>query len=121
MLAPLSYLLIAGCLAGAVRTVVLAARDRRADNALLVLLAVTEVLALVQLVVAVVLVAGGERPGSTATFLGYAVGAIVLLPAGVFWSQAERSRSSTLVIAVAAVALAVMTARMLQLWGTASV
>lgn len=114
----LSAILIGACLVGAVWTVVLAARNRRVSNRLLIELAVVELLVLVQLLVAVIKVAIGDRPDSTATFLGYAIGALLILPAGVFWSQAERSRSSTLVITIACLAVAVMTVRMLQIWSS---
>jgi hypothetical protein len=115
---PLAAILIAACLIGAIWTAVLAAIDRRVGNRLLIELAIIEVLILVQLVVAVVEVIGGSHPDSTLTFLAYAVGEIVILPVGVFWSQAEKSRSSTLVITVACLGLAVMTVRMLQMWST---
>jgi hypothetical protein len=114
----LSVLLIGACLAGAIWTAVLAGLDRRVGNRLLLVLAAAEVLVLVQLVVAVVEVAAGDRPDSTLTFLAYAVGELVILPVGVFWSQAEKSRSSTLVITIACLAVPVMTARMLQMWST---
>jgi hypothetical protein len=114
----LSALLIGAALVGAVWTAALAARNQRVGNALLIELAVVEVLVIVQLLVAVIKVAVGDRPDSTLTFLAYAVGELVILPAGVFWSQAEKSRSSTLVITVAGLGVAVMTARMLQIWST---
>ena len=114
----LSAVLIGACLLSAIWTAVLAALDRRVSNRLLIELAVTEVLVLVQLVVAVVEVIGGDRPDSTLTFLAYAVGEVVILPVGVLWSQAEKSRSSTLVITIAGLAVAVMTARMLQMWSS---
>jgi hypothetical protein len=114
----LSAVLIGASLVAAVWTVVLAARDRRASNQLLILLAGAELLTLVQLLLVVVQVIGGTRPDDTVTLLAYAVSALLILPIGVFWSQAERSRSSTLVIAVACLAVAVMTARMLQIWST---
>jgi len=120
VLTVLSVVLIAGSLVGAGWTALFAARDRRMDNRLLVELIVVEVLILLQLIVAVVAVARGQRPDgpdSAATFLAYAVGEVVLLPAGVFWSQAERSRSSTLVVTVACLGVAVMTGRMVQMWG----
>jgi hypothetical protein len=68
--------------------------------------------------VAVVEVAVGDRPDSALTFLAYAVGELLILPAAVFWSQAEKSRSSTLVITIGCLAIPVMTARMLQMWST---
>lgn len=118
MVIALSAVLIAGCLLAAGWTVALAARDRRTTNGLLIVLAAVEVLILVQLLIAVLAVARGDRPEDTATFLSYAISEIVLVPAGVFWSQVERSRSSTLVIAVACLGVAVMTGRMLQIWST---
>jgi membrane protein DedA with SNARE-associated domain len=123
VLTALTVALIAGSLLGAGWTAFFAARDRRADNRLLIELIVVEILVLAQLVVAVVAVARGHRPDGPdgpdgpATFLAYAAGETVLLPAGVFWSQAERSRSSTLVITVACLGVAVMTGRMIQIWG----
>lgn len=114
----LSAILIAVCLLGAGWSAVLAARDQRVGNRLLIALAVIEVLVLVQLVVAIVLVIAGDRPDSTVTFLAYAAGALLIVPAGLFWSQAEKSRSSTLVLTIACLAVPVMTARMLQMWST---
>ena len=114
----LSAVLIGACLLGAAWAAGLAALDRLVGNWLLVELGLTEVLVLVQLVVAVVEVVAGSHPDSTVTFLSYAVGELVIVPIGVLWSQAEKSRSSTLVITVAALALAVMTARMFQMWST---
>src|SRR4051812_19776000 len=114
----LSVILIATFLVGAIWTAVLAGLDRRVGKRLLLVLALAEGLVLVQLVVAVVEVAVGDRPDSTLTFLAYAVAELVILPVGVFWSQAEKSRSSTLVITIACLAVPVMTARMWQMWST---
>jgi hypothetical protein len=114
----LAGVLIAASLVGAIWTIVLATRDRGVGNRLLIELLVIELLVLVQLVVAVGEVIAGNRPDSTVTFLAYAVGELVIVPVGVFWSQAEKSRSSTLVITVACLAVAVMTVRMLQMWST---
>ncbi len=118
MVNQVSVVLIGACLLGALWAAGLAAADRLVGNGLLLVLALTEVLVLVQLVIAVVRVIGGSHPDSTVTFLAYAVGELVIVPVGVLWSQAEKSRSSTLVITVAALALAVMTARMFQMWST---
>lgn len=68
--------------------------------------------------VAIVQVAGGERPDETATFVAYAASELLILPAGVFWSAADRSRTSVLVIFIACFAVVVMTARMFQIWST---
>ena len=114
----LSAVLIGACLLGAAWAAGLAAVNRLVGNRLLVELGLTELLVCGQLVIALVEVLGGSHPDSTVTFLSYAVGELVVLPVGVLWSQAEKSRSSTLVITVAGLALAVMTVRMLQMWST---
>ena len=78
--------------------------------------AVLEVVLLVQAVVAGVALAGGERPPETATFLGY-LGGVVLVPvAGVLWSRSEPSRWAGTVVGIAALVVAVMVWRLLQLW-----
>jgi hypothetical protein len=112
VLITLSLLLAAG-------SVVLAVRDRPIGTVMFFGLIGLEVLLLVQLVVGVVAVAGGTRPPSTATFLGYGVGLLLIPPVATVWSLSERSRSSTLVITVATLAVPVMVARMLQMWGQA--
>lgn len=115
---PLSWVLVVGALLAAAWTGALAARDRRLGNRGLIALCVVEVLVVVQFVVALAELGTGHHPNSVATFLAYAITEVVVLPVGVFWSAAEKSRSSTLVITVAALALAVMTIRMLQMWST---
>lgn len=105
--------LLALCLLGAAGSALAAALDRRPPNALLVALLGLEVLTVVQLVVAVVAALGADR---VLVFLLYAALLPFVVPVGVFWSAAEKSRSSTLVITVACCAVAVMTARMLMLW-----
>jgi len=115
----LALAVVAGSLALAAWTVVVAVRGTGIRNSLLVGLLVLEGLLLVQLVVGVALVAGGQRPPSTVTFFAYLVGILVVLPVGTLWSVAEKSRPSTLVLTVACVAVAVMTARLLQMWADA--
>ena len=78
-----------------------------------------EALLLLQAGVALARLAGGYRPEDTATFLGY-LGGVVLVPvAGVLWARSEPSRWAGTVIGVAALTVAVMVWRLLQLWGEA--
>ncbi|WP_448004050.1 hypothetical protein [Agromyces bauzanensis] len=80
-------------------------------------LALVEVLLVVQLVVAIAAPAfGNEATGSLLEFYTYLVGALLLPPAAIFWGLLERSRWSTVVLGVAALAVAVMVYRMLQIW-----
>lgn len=80
-------------------------------------LALVEALLLVQAVVAIAAPAFGNEPtGSVLEFVVYLVGALLLPPAAGFWALLERNRWSTVVLGVAALAVAVMVYRMLQIW-----
>ena len=80
-------------------------------------LALVEVLLMVQLVVAIAAPAfGNVATGSLLEFYTYLVGALLLPPAAILWALLERSRWSTVVLGVAALAVAVMVFRMLQIW-----
>lgn len=113
----LTAAVIAVSLVLAAWTGALAGLDRRVGRSLLAGVAVLELVLVAQAVVAVVRVAQTDRPASPVTFLAYAVAVIAVPPVATAWSLAERSRPSTLVITVACLAVAVMTARMVQLWG----
>ena len=89
---------------------------RRTGTAHLAVTAVLEVLLVVQAVVAGVELAGGQRPAELATFLAY-LGSVLLLPvAGLLWARSEPTRWAGTVLAVAALAVAVMLWRLLDLW-----
>jgi hypothetical protein len=75
-----------------------------------------EALLLVQAVVAVVAMAGGDSPPETATFLGYLAGIVLVPVAGALWARNERTRWAGTVLAVAAAVVGVMAWRLLQLW-----
>ena len=75
-----------------------------------------ELAVLVQAVLVIVAVAGGEGPQERATLYGYLAGTALIPPAGVGLALAERSRWGTGVQVVAGFALAVMTGRRLQIW-----
>ena len=80
-------------------------------------LVLVELLLLVQLVIALLAPLFGNEPtGSVLEFYTYLVGALLLPPAAVFWALLERSRWSTVVLGVAALSVAVMVYRMLQIW-----
>jgi hypothetical membrane protein len=98
----------------------LSARDRPPQRALLGGIALVEVLLIGQLVIGIVLLIGGHRPGSMATYLAYLIGSLAVLPLGTVWALAERSRSSTAVLGIACVAVPVMVLRLHEVWGGAS-
>jgi hypothetical protein len=100
---------------------VLAAVNREPQRALLAGLGVVEVLLVAQLIIGIVLLIGGGRPGNLATFLAYLIGELVIIPAGAAWALAERSRSSTVILGIACVAVTVMVLRLHEIWGGARV
>jgi hypothetical protein len=78
--------------------------------------ALAEVVTVVQSVAAAIGLAGGHHVRSVATFLGYVVGIVLVLPFAVAWAWADRNRWSGAVLAVGGFAVAVMTARLDLLW-----
>ncbi|QEW02639.1 hypothetical protein [Microbacterium lushaniae] len=80
-------------------------------------LALIEVLLLAQIVTAVIAPLAGNPPtGSLLEFWVYLVSAALLPPVGVAWALVERSRWSTVIMGVAALAVAVMVWRMHVIW-----
>jgi len=105
----------------AVWAFVLAALNRDPGRPVLVAFGVVEVLLVAQLVIGVVQLIEGGRPGNIATYLAYLIGALVIIPVGALWALAERSRSSTVILGIAGIAIAVMVLRLHEIWGGASV
>jgi hypothetical protein len=95
--------------------VVDAVRDRAPGRITLAVAALGAVVTLVQSLVAGVDLVRGGRPPETATYIGYLVGIVVVLPLAVAWSVAERTRWSGVVVAVGGFTVAIMTARLVML------
>ena len=80
-------------------------------------LALVELLLIVQIVVAIVAPLVGNAPtGSLLEFWVYLVSAALLPIAGVGWALLERSRWSTVIMGIAALAVAIMVWRMHAIW-----
>jgi hypothetical protein len=76
-----------------------------------------ELLLLVQLGVAVTApLVGNEPSGNLVEYYVYLVSAILIPPLAVLWGLVERSRWSTVVLGIAALAVAVMVYRMHVIW-----
>ena len=103
-------------LVAALAGLVVALRDRPAGRVTLGLAAIAAVATLVQSAVAAVELVQGRRPPELATFVGYLLGIVVVLPVAVAWAVAERTRWSGVVVAVGGFTVAVMTARLTLLW-----
>ncbi|CAH0127648.1 hypothetical protein SRABI76_00212 [Microbacterium oxydans] len=80
-------------------------------------LALVEVLLIAQVVVAIVAPLAGNPPtGDLLEYWVYLVSAALLPIGGVLWALMERSRWSTVILGVAAFAVAVMLWRMQVIW-----
>lgn len=80
--------------------------------------AVVEAVLVVQAVVAGVLALGGGTDASGALLWGYVAAQLVILPLAAAWAFAERTRWSSVVLAGAALVVAFLELRLLQIWGT---
>lgn len=82
-------------------------------------MAVVTVLVLAQLVVGLVQLARGEKPGQgTVLFLAYLVGAFAAVPAAGLLSLSERTKWGSVTVAAGAVVLAVLEVRLYDIWGS---
>jgi vacuolar-type H+-ATPase subunit I/STV1 len=113
-------IIVAG-LALAGYALLMTALNRRMGIVLLAALGVLEILLLVLVGMVVAKLAGGERPASLPTLIGYLIAMpFVPLVAG-FWGALERSRWGPAVIAVAGLVAAVLMVRLHQIWPVISV
>ncbi len=80
-------------------------------------LVVVELLLIAQIILAIVQPFVGNPPtGNPLEFWLYLIGATIIPPLAVIWASVERNRWSTVVLGVAALAVAVMLYRMQQIW-----
>ncbi|SBS74584.1 hypothetical protein [uncultured Microbacterium sp.] len=97
--------------------IVLGLAGRRPSDLSVGGLALILLLLLAQVVVAIVAPLVGNPPsGSALEYWVYLVSAVLLPPAGVAWALIERSRWSTVIMGIAALAVAVMVWRMHVIW-----
>ncbi|MEU6542380.1 hypothetical protein [Streptomyces sp. NPDC046859] len=95
-----------------------ASRDQPTKDWHFIGMAVVTVLALVQLVAGIVLLARGEEPEQgTTIFVAYLLGAFACVPAAGFMSLAERSKWGSVTVAAGGVVLAVLEVRLHDIWG----
>jgi hypothetical protein len=109
-------LLIALALGAAAWAGYYAVRERAIDNPLFYGLATLEVLLLAQLVAGLVALGASDRDVETATFVGYLLTTVLILPVAVVWAVAEKSRWGTAVLVVAGVTIAALVLRSYQVW-----
>ncbi|MDQ3432929.1 MAG: hypothetical protein M3467_12085 [Actinomycetota bacterium] len=106
---------VAGLLLAGVAGVVALLR-RAAPLALLGLSAAVEAVVLAAVGACVVGLLTGHRPASTATLIGYLIGAPLVLPFAAAVAVEERTRWGTAALTAGGVAVAVLAARLHQVW-----
>ncbi len=80
-------------------------------------LALVELLLVVQVVIAIVAPLAGNPPtGDLLEFWAYLISAVILPIGGVIWALLDRSRWSTVILGIVALAIAVMVWRMHVIW-----
>jgi hypothetical protein len=93
-----------------------AAMNRRPTLLLFAAAVLLELLLLVFAVGGIVQMAGSSRQFARAEFVGYLLGCLAIPPLAFYWARGERSRSGTLVIALAFLITPVMVLRVQQVW-----
>ena len=97
--------------------IVLGLAGRRPSDLTVGSLALVELLLLAQIVIAIVAPFAGNPPtGSLLEFWVYLISAALIPPASVAWALLERSRWSTVIVGIGALAVAVMVWRMQAIW-----
>jgi hypothetical protein len=108
---------VAVAVAGGLFCLIAGLAGRRPSDFTVGALALIELLLVVQIVIAIIAPLVGNPPtGSLLEFWVYLVSAALLPPAGVVWALLERSRWSTVIMGIAALAVAVMIWRMQAIW-----
>ncbi|MFL6158377.1 MAG: hypothetical protein ACJ72D_19985 [Marmoricola sp.] len=112
----LQVVLAVVCGLTALSLVVEIVRDRKPGNTSFGGLVLVEIGLVVQLVWGLVRVFGDHPGVSVGTYLGYLVGALVILPVGFVWSASDKSRGGTAVLLVAVLVLPVLFLRLHDIW-----
>lgn len=116
MVAVVDYAVITASLAYAAWALVAVVRNQPPREYFVVGAGVVELLIVVQTIVAVVMMIVEGAPDERATFIGYLVMILIILPLGLFWALAEKSRWGTSVLVVAALVVPVLVVRLQQIW-----
>jgi len=118
VIVPLALLVVALCVALGGWALWFVVRDRAVLLRQLWGGAVVEGVLVLQGVLAGVLALTGAPDVDAALFWGYVVTQLIILPIAAAWAFAERTRWSSVVLLVAALTVAFLEYRLLQIWGT---
>lgn len=116
MVAVVDWAVIVAALAYAAWALVAVVRNQPPREAYVIGAGLVELLIVVQVIVAIVMMIVDGAPDETATFVGYLLMNMLIVPLGLFWALAEKSRWGTSVLVVAALVVPVLVVRMQQIW-----
>lgn len=116
MLDVVAYVVIAASLAYAAWCMYAVVRKQIPREPHVIGAGVVELLLVVQLVVALGMLAVEGAPDQLGVFIAYLVVSLLVLPLGLFWALAEKSRWGNAVLMVAALSVPVIVVRLQQLW-----
>jgi hypothetical protein len=117
MILGFTIVLVGAAVLAGLLCVALGLAGRKPADVTIIALGVVEVLLLAQIVIAIIAPAVGNPPtGNPFEFWVYLLTAAIIPPLAVFWALVERTRWSTVVLGVGALAVAVMAYRMHQIW-----
>ena len=118
MIIPIAWVLGVAALVWALWCAVSALLDQAPTYWHRLALLVIEVVALLQAVLAVVLliVQGGRSGGAVAEIVGYLIALVIALPVGAGLAYRERTRYGSVVLGIAGFTLAVLVLRTTQVW-----
>ena len=109
-------ILVAISAISAVAVLVQIVRNVPASNVVDALLALTELAVVAQLIAGLVSLSSAPHHVSKFVYVGYLVGALIVLPIAWVWAQAERSRSGLGVLLVGLFVAAFLVVRLHQVW-----
>jgi hypothetical protein len=112
----LVYPIVVAALGFAAWALVAALINRNPRELFVIGAAVVELLLLIQAVVAIVMMITGNGPDETALFISYLVFVLLLMPIGLFWALAEKSRWGTAVLVFVALVVAALMVRLQDIW-----
>ncbi len=92
-------------------------RNRAPWPATIAVVALTEIVLVVQAVVAIAVSVNGQTADEPVLFFSYLLAVVLLLPVSLLLARAEPNRFGSLVLVVAGLILAVLVVRLQQIWG----
>ncbi|HWU33004.1 MAG TPA: hypothetical protein VN108_09020 [Marmoricola sp.] len=109
-------ILVALCAISAIVVAIQFARNIPASNVVDALLALTELAVVAQLIAGLASLSSAPHDVSKFVYIGYLVGALIVLPIAWVWSQSERNRSGLGVLLVGLFVAAFLVVRLHQVW-----